>query len=124
VEASSEAAATAVVSVCERSAVAESVPAEGFELRRSGRHGLHDFADHRFEIPGNAVDPAAALDLGFGVNCGGLVSCLLCDQRFLEYLERVGHGADFGLLALVRDFGAEIAFAQRLHRGNDGGNAT
>ena len=102
VEASSEAAATAVVSSCERSAVEVSVPAEASSCGRSRGHGLDDLADHRFEVAGDAVDPAAALDLGFGIARGGLVGGLLGDQRLLEHLQRIRHGADFGLLAPMR----------------------
>ena len=123
VEASSEAAATAVVSCCERSAVADSVPAEASSWVEADDTVCDDLADHRFEIAGDAVDPAAALDLGFGVDGGGLVGGLLGDQRLLEHLQRVRHGADFGLLALMRNLRAEIALAQRLHRGDDGGDA-
>ncbi len=69
------------------------------------------------------VDAAAALDLGFGVGRSGFVGSLLGDQRLLEDLEHVGHGADLGLLAPVRHFGGQVALAQRLHRLGDGVDA-
>ena len=53
----------------------------------------------------------------------GLVGGLLGDQRLLEHLQRIRHGADFGRLALMRHVRAQIAFAQRLHRRDDGGDA-
>ena len=104
VEASSEAAATVVVSFCERSAVADSVPAEASSWVEADDTVWTISPIIDFEIAGDVVDPAAALDLGFGVHRGGLVGGLLGDQRFLEHLQGVGHGADFGLLALVRHF--------------------
>ena len=91
-------------------------------MRRSRRHRLHDLTDHGFKIAGDAVDAAAALDLGFGVERRGFVSGLLGDQRLLEHLQSIRHGADFGRLALVRHACAQIAFAQRLHRSDDGGD--
>ena len=83
---------------------------------------MDDLADHRFEFAGDAIDPAAALDLGFGVTCRGLVGGLLRDQRLLEHLQRIRHRADLGFLALMRDLRAQVACAQRLHRRDDGGN--
>ena len=123
VEASSEAAATAVVSCCERSAVDDSVPAEASSWVEAEDTVWTISPIIDFEIAGDAVDPAAALDLGFGVRRGSLVGGLLGDQRFLEHLQGVGHGADFGLLALMRHVRAQVALAQRLHRVDDGGDA-
>jgi hypothetical protein len=60
VEASSDAAATAVVSCCERSAVADSVPAE-VELRRGRGYGLHDLADRTFKLRGELDHVGLAL---------------------------------------------------------------
>ena len=123
VEASSEAAATAVVSSCERSAVADSVPAEASSWVEADDTVWTISPIIDFEIAGDAVDAAAALDLGFGIRGGGLVGGLLGDQRFLEHLQGVRHGADFGLLALMRHLRAQVALAQRLHRGDDRGDA-
>ena len=123
VEASSEAAATVDRQRLRTFGGRRQRAGGGFELGRSRRHGLDDLADHGFEIAGDAVDAAAALDLGFGVHRGGLVGGLLGDQRLLEHLQGVRHGADFGLLALMRHLRAQIALAQRLHRRDDGGDA-
>src|SRR6185312_12447798 len=66
----------------------------GFQFGRGRRNG---FDDHVFEVARDAVDTTAALDLGFRIVGGSLVGSLLGNQRILEHLQGVGHGADFRL---------------------------
>ncbi len=65
------------------------------------------------------IHTLAALDLGLGVSRGGFVGRLLGDQSLLEDLKRVRHRSDFGLFALMRDVGGQVAVTQRFHRGDD-----
>jgi hypothetical protein len=94
-----------------------------FELGRGRGNCGDDLADHLLELAGDIVDPAAALDLGFGVLRGGLICRFLGDQCFLEDLQDVRHQADLGLLAPVWDFHRKIALAERLHGLDDRGDA-
>ena len=83
----------------------------GFELRRSGGYGLDDLADQRFEVARDTIHPASAFDLGVCVTCGGLIGGFLRNQRLLENLQGVCHGADLGRLALVRHLRGQVTVA-------------
>jgi hypothetical protein len=94
----------------------------GLELRRSGGYGLDNFSDQRFEVARDAVHPASALDLGFGVERRGFIGRFLRNQGLLEQLQRVGHRANLGFLTLMRYLRGQVAVTQRLHGGHNRGN--
>ena len=116
--------ATADVSVCDRSAVADSVPAEASSCVEADDTvwTISPITFSKLRVMPSTRRPRSIL--ASASSRRGLVGGLLGNQRLLEHLQGVRHGADLGLLALMRHIRAQIAFAQRLHRGDDGGDAT
>ena len=118
VEASSEAAATVVASSCERSAVADSVVAEDFELGRGRGHGLDNLSDRALEVVGETDHLGLAL-LGGDLVLSRLGFRLLARFRlgvFPNDGDSLGHVADFVSAAGAGYDNAEIAGRHLRHR--------